>query len=189
MAARKSAAPQEGEGRKPFLDLDADGADESRTVTVDGNAYVLTTQADLSLANQENLSRFFVQLGEIRGWQADGDGMLTDEQEAVLHNLELRICRIALPDAPESAFAGADAKYQRRRTRLIERFTEAVDMTPFLDRLTQRLRPQLLAAMQMARELQSQQTRLRAVPGSASSSTANETPDSSPDSSSKAEAA
>lgn len=188
MAARKSAAPQEGEGRKPFLDLDAE-VDDINTVTLDGQTYELAAQADLSIADQENMSRFFIQLGEIRGWQADAGGWLTPEQEEALDNLEVRVCCIALPGAPADAFAGR--KNKRRRTRLIEGFTAAVDMTPFLDRMIQHLRPQVMAAIQLARETQAKaaQSGPRLVRGNDSDTTVSATPNSSSTLPSEAEAA
>lgn len=183
MAPRKGAAPQEGEGRKPFLDLDAVAekveptAGSETAVKLDGRYYELAQRADLSIADQENLTRFYSMLNDVTTWAPDALGFLTQEQEDLMEACEVRVCCIALPGAPATAFEGHANR--RRRTHLVEAFPKAVDHTPFLMR----------AVRKAQREIQNQQQRPRLVRGNDSDTTANATPASSPDSSSKAEAA
>lgn len=185
MATRKSAASQESAGNTTSPTPDVVAEDDNSFI-FDGQPYVMATQDDLSLADQENLSRFFIQLQASQTWPADDDGLLPVEHETALHNLEVRVCCIALPEATAEVFIGKANK--RRRTQVINRFTRAVDMTPFLDRLLAQVRPQMLAAMQTLREMNAL-TQPSLVPGRTIDASASATPEPSPPLSSAAEAA
>lgn len=136
MADDPAATPAAG-----YFSLDT-APEPEQGVTLNGVVYAMSTADDLSILAQEKLQRFYLKIREINGWEGADDGLLSDEQEQRINDLELRFCYVILPDAPR---ADIDAVPAHRRARLVRHFTNVVDQTPFLIRVMQEAQARLQA--------------------------------------------
>jgi hypothetical protein len=102
----------------------------------DGQLYDLMGPNDLDMVSNEQYRRIFQRLGVAREAHGKGEfGLLSDDQQREIRELEIRLVRIAVPDAPEEAIRSLK---DRHRAHLVNRFLEVMGVTKRLQSVLQK---------------------------------------------------
>lgn len=132
-APRKAAVAEEGRPA-PFLDLNS--RDSQMDFVYGDKTYYILSADELSIVAQETLSRFYIKIKEVGEWEGDDDGLLSESQQTAIEDLEFKLLRTIVPDAPESDLRAIPPHLRKRVT---DAFTKEVDQEPFLMRLLKKV--------------------------------------------------
>jgi hypothetical protein len=122
-----------GEGLRPFLDLDADIEPSGAAVRIGGREHRFKSDDELTISDRENLLLFSIRLREIRETPPDDGGLLPDEVEARIAEMQRRVLRIALPTVNRALLDDLDPLKVHAA---VQAFISAIRPVSWLDRMT-----------------------------------------------------